>query len=73
MLPLENTDKDSSHTSLLAAHVVKLRSKPVNTLSWNATDMTLLHDHAISSSIVLFTFLQITLVHLALIIAKVSS
>jgi len=71
MPPLENTDRDSSLTSPPAAPVAKLRFKPKNTLSWNATGMTPPHDHARSSLTALSTFLQTILKHLALIMDKV--
>jgi len=69
----ENTDRDSSLTSPPAAYVAKLRSKLMNTLSWNATDTIPPLDHATSSLTVSSTFSQTTLVHSALIMAKVPS
>jgi len=55
-----------------AAHVVKLRSKPVNTSSWNVICITPSHDCATSLT-ASSTSLWITLVHLALIMVKVPS
>ena len=60
-------------TSPPVALVAKPRFKPKNTLSWNATGMTSLCDHATLSSIASSTFLQTTLKHLALIMDKVPS
>jgi len=70
---LENTDRDSPLTFLLAALVAKLRFKPENTLSWNAIGMTPPCDHVTSSSTTLSTFLQTTLKHLVSIMDKVPS
>ena len=56
-----------------AAHVVKLRSKPVNTSSWNVTCMTPPHNCATSSLTASSTSSWMTLVHLALIMVKVPS
>jgi len=55
MPPSENIDRDSSLISPPAAHAAKLRFKLVNTLSWNATGMTLLLNYATPSSTALFT------------------
>jgi len=71
MPPLENTDKDSSPNFPPAALVVKPKCKLVNTLSWNATDMTPPHDYATQSSIASSTSLQTTPKHLALTMDKV--
>jgi len=73
MPPSENTDRDSSLTSPPAAYVVKLRSKPVNTSSWNTTCMTPPLNCATSSLTASSTSSQITLEHLALIMVKVPS
>jgi len=73
MPPLENTDRDSSLTSPPAAHAAKLRSKLMNILSWNMTDTIPPLDHAISLLTVSSTFSWTTLVHSALIMAKVPS
>jgi len=70
---LKNTDRDSSLTSPPVALVAKPRFKPKNTLLWNVTGMTPPRDHATSSSIASFTFLQTTLKHLASIMDKVPS
>jgi len=69
---LENTDRDSFLTSPVAL-AAKLRFKPENTSSWNATDMTSPCDYATSSSTASSTFLWTTLKHLALPMDKVLS
>jgi len=71
MSPSENIDRDSSLISPLAAHVVKLRFKLVNTSSWNVTDITPSLDHTTLLSTASSTSSWTTLVHSALIIAKV--
>jgi len=71
--PLENTDRDSSPTSPPVALVAKPKFKPENTSSWNVIDMIPPCDHAITLSIALSTFLQITLKYLALTTDKVPS
>jgi len=63
---LKNINKNSSPITLLAAHVVKLKFRLENTLSWSVTSVTLLQGPAISSSIVLSTSLWTILEHLAL-------
>jgi len=73
MPPLENTNRDSSPTSPPAALVAKPKSKLENTSSWSVIGITPPRDHATSLSIALFTFLQITLKHLALTMDKVPS
>jgi len=71
MLPLENTNKDSSFIFLLGTYVMKSKFKLENILLWNATCMTLSHDCVTLSSIALSIFLQIILEPLVLIMDKV--
>jgi len=69
--PSENTDRDSSLTSPPAVYAAKLRFRLINTLSWNATGMTPPLDCATSSSTASSISSRTTLVHSALIMAKV--